>query len=314
MQFPQEYFEDEVRDGFYVPGMMKRAWAAQLEILEDIDRVCQKHDITYFAEWGTLLGAVRHGGFVPWDDDMDIGMKREDYNKFLAVAPKELPECYKVINCHNEYNGEIYWDFLTRIVNGDRICFEKEHITKFHGFPYVSGVDIFSMDFLAPNEEEEEYRKNLINIIDVAISCIDSKDISAAELERQLLGVEKACGIELNRKGNLKQQLYLMEERLFSRYSEAESKEITQMPLGLEEVRARMPKEWYDKIIRLSFENMTIPVPAAYDAILRRRYKNYLKPAHSGSSHDYPFYKRQEMILVQEYGIKLPRYHLSEIQ
>ena len=62
---------------------MKCCWMAQLNVLENIDRICQKHNIQYQAEWGTLLGTVRHGGFIPWDDDMDISMKRPDYNKFL---------------------------------------------------------------------------------------------------------------------------------------------------------------------------------------------------------------------------------------
>ena len=101
MEFPRSYFEDEVRDGFYVHSLMKRAWAAQLEVLEDIDKVCKKHNIEYFAEWGTLLGAIRHGGFVPWDDDMDICMKREDYNKFLKVAPEEMKEYYHFLNFEN---------------------------------------------------------------------------------------------------------------------------------------------------------------------------------------------------------------------
>ena len=105
MRFSNSYFEDEVRDGFYVPGMVKRAWAAQLEVLEDVDRVCKKHGIRYFADWGTLLGAVRHGGFIPWDDDLDICMKRQDYTRFLEIAPKELPAEYKILNFHTPYNG-----------------------------------------------------------------------------------------------------------------------------------------------------------------------------------------------------------------
>ena len=86
MEFPDSYFEDEVREGFFVAGMIKRAWAAQVEVLLDIDKVCKKNQITYFADFGTLLGAVRHQGFIPWDDDLDISMKREDYNRFLAAA------------------------------------------------------------------------------------------------------------------------------------------------------------------------------------------------------------------------------------
>ena len=66
--------------------MMKRAWAAQLEVLQRIDEVCGKYNIEYFANWGTLLGAIRHKGYIPWDDDLDIGMKRMDYERFLKIA------------------------------------------------------------------------------------------------------------------------------------------------------------------------------------------------------------------------------------
>ena len=90
MEFPKSYFEDEVRDGFYVPSMMKRAWAAQLEVLEDIEKICRKHNIHYQADYGTLIGAIRHGGFIPWDDDMDISMLRKDYDIFNKVALDEL--------------------------------------------------------------------------------------------------------------------------------------------------------------------------------------------------------------------------------
>ena len=60
MEFLDSYFEDEVREGFYVPSLMKRAWAAQMELLEVVQNICDKHQIPLYAEWGTLLGAVRH--------------------------------------------------------------------------------------------------------------------------------------------------------------------------------------------------------------------------------------------------------------
>ena len=79
MRLPREFFYDEIRDGFYIPGLIKRAWGAQLSVLSEIDRICQKNDITYHVYAGTLLGAVRDGQCIPWDDDLDICMLRDDF-------------------------------------------------------------------------------------------------------------------------------------------------------------------------------------------------------------------------------------------
>lgn len=82
--------EDEIRCDYLVKAKQKRVWQKELEILVKIQEICKKYNITYFAEGGTLLGAVRHKGFIPWDDDIDISMRRDDYNRFLEIAKKEI--------------------------------------------------------------------------------------------------------------------------------------------------------------------------------------------------------------------------------
>ena len=72
--------------------MLRKAQLRMLDILIAVDKICRKHNIPYWLDYGTLLGAVRHGGFIPWDDDLDISMMKEDYDRFLTIASKELPE------------------------------------------------------------------------------------------------------------------------------------------------------------------------------------------------------------------------------
>ena len=81
---------------FIIEPMMKYAWAAEIEVLEVVAEICNRHNIQYFADYGTLLGAVRHKGFIPWDDDIDISMFRSDYERFLKIAPAELPSGWQI--------------------------------------------------------------------------------------------------------------------------------------------------------------------------------------------------------------------------
>lgn len=75
---------------------LRKAQLKMLDILIEIDRICRKHDIIYWIDFGTLLGAVRHGGFIPWDDDLDICMPSKDYQKFMKIAPAELNQPFEL--------------------------------------------------------------------------------------------------------------------------------------------------------------------------------------------------------------------------
>ena len=84
--------------------LLRKVQLTQLEIAKEIHRVCEENDIRYFLSDGTFLGAVRHQGFIPWDDDMDIGMLREDYEKFCRIAPQKLGEKYVFQNWYTDPN------------------------------------------------------------------------------------------------------------------------------------------------------------------------------------------------------------------
>ena len=89
-------YTGEEREGYYVQPMRKRIWAVQLDILKKVDTVCKCHGINYYGWYGTLLGAIRHKGFIPWDDDMDLAMLREDYEQFRCHIKESLPKGWEV--------------------------------------------------------------------------------------------------------------------------------------------------------------------------------------------------------------------------
>ena len=86
-----------VRNQEYDPKVLKKLHDLQLEMLQDLEKICDKYNLKYFAVFGTALGAVRHNGFIPWDDDMDVGMLRKDYEIFIRVVEKEMGDKYQIM-------------------------------------------------------------------------------------------------------------------------------------------------------------------------------------------------------------------------
>ncbi len=99
--FIEDIERDEMRNGFLVTSHRKKLWNVQINLINEFARICRKYNLRWFAYGGTLLGAVRHKGFIPWDDDVDIAMLRPDYEKFKRIALQEIKEPYFFDMWHN---------------------------------------------------------------------------------------------------------------------------------------------------------------------------------------------------------------------
>lgn len=307
-EISMDFFRDEVRNGFFIPTAVKQAWAAQLQVLDVIETICRKHDITYFADWGTILGTVRHGGYVPWDDDMDICMKREDYTRFKEAAKIELPKDFRI---HDYEHQEDHWLFLSRVANSVHINFEPEHMKQFHNFPYIAGIDIFVLDYLYKDEQQEKQRcEEVKHIIAVADSII-AGEIAQPVKEANLIQLEEKYHKTFNRKLDNRHmgiELYRLAEEQMARVPKEESDRMAQIfPWGLLGNRGQ-DREYYEKFVRLPFENTTMPVPADYHRILSGKYHDYFKIHKVWSGHDYPYFEGQRKNLQAVADFKLPEF------
>ncbi len=110
----------------YEPEVLEKLQKIELSILKDFAELCEKHNIDYFGCGGTAIGAARHGGFIPWDDDIDIGLTRENYDKFLKIADKEFEGKYRILNAETDKNYALMSTRLVKIgTKFQEECFKK---------------------------------------------------------------------------------------------------------------------------------------------------------------------------------------------
>lgn len=296
MNFPKEFFQDEYRCDFLVPEMMKRAWATQIEVLLVIDEICKKHGLRYFADSGTLLGAVRHKGFIPWDDDIDINMLRSDYDKLISILPGELPDGFSMAGM---YAGEKRLQDAVpalhqRVITDETYWSLTTHMNRFHACPFFRlGVDILALDNIPRNPEDYELQRSLVTYVFKLLGSWD-EFLADQSLESYLQYVEETCMVTLKRDDTLKNQVWRLLDSICCLYNDEDAEEVAIFPYVLNKPYNRPKKAWFAETVYLPFENIEIPAPKHYHEVLTAQYKDYSVYQKMSSGHNYPCYREQE--------------------
>lgn len=296
MEFNPEDIQGEMRAGYYVQPLLKRIWAVQLDILKEIDAICKRHSINYYGWFGTLLGAVRHRGFIPWDDDMDLAMVREDYERFRYYAKTELPTGWRI--------SEEYPTWIS-VFHTNVIRLDQEFLDRFHGCPYITGVDIFCLDYIPGDKADEKLQLDLFQAVYGLCA-----NWNLSENDRQwkdgnkwtyLNEIEELTGQRIDRQRPIKEQLYFLGDRIAAMYWDDGSDEVTRMRRLSWDSHYRIPRSCLDKIITMPFEDIFLPVLEDYDLICRLDFgDDYMTPIKT-SDHDY---LKKQIEYLREYFSK----------
>ena len=289
MNLAADFFYDEVRDGFYIPGMMKRAWGAEYRVLTEIDRICKKYAIPYHISAGTLLGAVREGNFIPWDDDIDIIMLRDSFLRFQEVVSQELPPEMTFFDGEEEAD---YSGFLP-VVGVGEMRFREKVLKEFCEFPYPVGVDVFVLDDLAKDPKKEAQRKEKLDALFDLIDKVEKGKESREAIQRSLASLEELLHRKLNRSGKLLPELYRVFHEICQEFN-GEGEEVAYLPYQLYHPETKFPKKAFQGTKELPFCGTAFPVPAEYDTVLKVIYGEYRVPAKAGGEHNYPYFKKYE--------------------
>ena len=290
LKLPEGFLEEEDRGGYLVSRKMKELWAIQLDLLVEFDRICRKHRIPYTVSGGTLLGTIRHNGYIPWDDDIDLELLREDYDRFLAVAPAELSAPYFL---QTEKSDPGYIGPNAKLRNSATAAILKKEKNRKYGFNQGVFIDLFPLDTVVSDPALREkqaqdiekyqalYRKgerayhNYIPAVGGPLIRHTKSAVHKILTDAPVVGGR-----------NVFYPYIQLRDRACRRYNGKKGEPL----VGKLLLRARDPKlhlyrEDLDEIMMHDFEFLQVPVMKNFDRALTMHFGDYMKPAKDPSYH-----------------------------
>lgn len=258
----------------YDENVLNRIKETEKQILKKYIEICEKYNLKYFLTFGTLLGAIRHQGFIPWDDDIDVGMPREDYEKFLEIAQKECGEEYFLQTIETDPEYHLYFAKLrlnhTRFVENS--LQNAASVTGFY-------IDIFPFDEVA--DEDKEMKKQLQEAVrwGMLLSVYKVKEPQIGQYGTVKTAIMKMIWYTLHYGMHMMkmsdQYLWNKCRKSFMRNLKKGCQRMTTFAADAE--KWMIYQKEIESLIDAPFEELNVKIPCGYDAILKRCYGEYMK-------------------------------------
>ncbi len=254
---------------------LSKVHEVNLKLLKEIDRICRKYKIKYALDSGTLLGAIRHGGFIPWDDDVDVVMTRKNYELFKKVVHRELSEGMTFVEPNQFHNGEAFFDFVPRILyNKSQKFAESEKMAFYDDKISKLWVDIFILDALPDGKISKPLTK-LMHCVVYGLALGHRYQLVYSDYKGMMklfVGVLSTIGKLVPFKVTYRMRTLL-----------CKLNENKKTPLYFYSNYApnwyyvEMERAWCDNVKTISFENTEFYIPEGWEQCLTQLYGDYMK-------------------------------------
>lgn len=285
IKIPDTFLKEEVRCDYKITREMKELWAIELDLYMELKRVCNKFNLKFAADSGTLLGAIRHNGFIPWDDDMDFSMPREDYEKLCEIAPKEFAPPYYF---ENFYTDPHFVYGAAKLMNNNTTGVVNP-FTKHHGI----FIDIFPMDDRTDNKKEalqqRKEAKKLFAQYQRIVTCSNKnyyKERKISLLRRcvRFLLYYKMKILHIKVGDSYHKKLFKRFEDVCKRFNNQGFKYMGAIGIAS---KGMVLKEDFNCLYEIDFEFKKIPVYKHYDIYLTSVFGDWHKMVRGGSLHTF---------------------------
>ncbi len=265
---------------------MKEVWAVELDLLNEFQRVADKYQIKYVASGGTMLGAIRHKGFIAWDDDIDIMMLREDYNKLISVS-KEFSFPYFL---QTNRNDKGYFRCFARLRNSLTTGIQNSELQC--NFKYNQGIfiDIFPLDNITEDRElffKQQQRAKLLYKKAIHYSSLQSRFYK--DKNKIKYHYRKLLSSLVFEKDKDEKYLFAYEKECL-RYNNVTTEKVGLLSFQFEKRIHDVERRDIYEIEYTDFEFLKIPVPKNYDNLLREKYGDWKTPIKINTYHGDVFF------------------------